>query len=331
LAFGDPALRTVARLAARLPVGVDRRWPVLRGLKRALLQRLRREVVVRDGLTVHLDATDSLRLGMGDEHEPDVCRFLAAVLRPGDRAVDGGAHVGYLSLRMARAVGPSGEVHAFEPDPTSFRLLELNAVANGLSTIMPVQAALWSSCGTARLYVREDHHADHRLWDPGDGRPSVEVATVTLDRHFAGDDRPLRLVKLDVQGAELHALRGMERLLERDPGLILLLELWPRGLRGCGSDPQELVALLRRAGRGTFRPGADGGLVPVEADRVLVALDPASRLGRLRAGLRRRAETELVCLPAGLDPEAALGRGRCDVGVSSGRRPMEQPAVQHRP
>lgn len=305
MALGDPALRAVARLAARLPVGVDRRWPGLRSLKRMLLDRLRREVVVRDGLTVHLDRTDSLRLGMGDEHEPHVSRFLSAVLRPGDRVVDGGAHIGYLSLQMARSVGPSGAVHAFEPDPVNFRLLERNVAANDFPTIMPVQAALWSSCGRARLYLREDHHADHRLWDPGDGRPSVDVATVTLDSYFAGDDRPLRLVKLDVQGAELHALRGMERLLDRDPGLILLLELWPCGLRGCGSDPPELVTLLRRAGRETFRPGADGGLVPVDMERLLLALDPVSRLGRFRAGLRRRAEAELVCLPTGLEVAAA--------------------------
>ena len=123
------ALVPVARLGARLPVLINRRWPGFRNAKSFLLRRLRRDQMVVHGHLVHNDATDSLRLGLGEEHEAAIVRYLDHCLAPGDLVVDGGAHIGYHSLHMARAVGSNGRVLAFEPDPANFALLERNLAA----------------------------------------------------------------------------------------------------------------------------------------------------------------------------------------------------------
>jgi FkbM family methyltransferase len=261
-----------------------------------LLAHLRQEQVVTGGHLVYLDPTDSIRLGMGDLHEPGVVQLLQQHLQPGDRVIDAGAHIGYLTLEMARAVGGGGNVYAFEPDPSNFALLQRNVAANRYSNVITVQAAAWSADGRQRLFLRDDHHGDHRMYDPGDGRTSVEVDTVRLDSYFDGDDRPLRLVKLDVQGSELHALRGMTGLLRRNPDVIVILELWPRGLRGCGAEPRLVIDLMQELGLTPWRLNPRSGrLRPVDANRLLRRLDPSSPLGQLWAALRLGEDAELVC------------------------------------
>ena len=270
-------LRTLARLGARLPVGLNRRWPPVLAAKRWLLAQLHRERVTVDGFDLALDATDSLRLGLGDRHQEELLAFFANVLRAGDRVVDGGAHIGYLTLHCARRVAPTGTVWAVEPDPGNCSLLERNLLANRVHNVTVVRTALWSSAGTKKLYLRDDHHADHRLWDPGDHRPAITVPTARLD-DLLPEDEPVRLVKLDLQGAEGEAIQGMEQTL-RQPGLILVLELWPAGLRGCGNAPEGLIRTLETAGYRFWRLDAAGRPAPT---------DPWQELARLETSTWRR-------------------------------------------
>ena len=83
---------------------------------------------MRDGFTLRLDLGDPLQRAMAAQrrYESDVTWVYPYLLRPGDRVVDGGAHIGYLTLLASRCVGPSGEVHAFEPVPRTFAALEEN-------------------------------------------------------------------------------------------------------------------------------------------------------------------------------------------------------------
>jgi FkbM family methyltransferase len=280
----------VARVAARTPVGINRRWLPLLAVKRWLLARLRRDTIAVDGFDLALDPSDSLRLGLGDRHQPELIGCLDRLVGPGDHAVDGGAHIGYLTLHLARHCA---HVWSFEPDPGSFALLQRNLGANRIDNVTARPAALWSSAGTAPLYLRDDHHADHRMWDPGDGRPAIEVPTVRLDDALPASET-VRLIKLDLQGAEAHALEGMSRCL-RQPDLILVLELWPRGLRGCGSCPESLLASLGALGFRLWQLAASGELIPVVPDRLLRWLEPPSRLGQVSASLRSADWIDLVC------------------------------------
>jgi hypothetical protein len=101
------------------------------------------------------------------------------------------------------------------------------------------------------------------------------VRTVRLDDFLAeaGVER-VDFVKIDVQGFEGPVLEGLERTLRRSPGVVVLLELWPIGLRRVGTDPAELLARLRDYGLRLHELRRGGRTRPLA--------DPAALLRRLR-------------------------------------------------
>jgi FkbM family methyltransferase len=137
--------------------------------------------------------------------EREVQRFVARRLEPGMTAVDVGANVGYLALLMARRVGPTGMVHAFEPHPTFARVLRRNAVLNGFD---------WLRVWPISLGATEQ---DSFLAD-GDVPTNAHLADEGTPVHIAPLDAlgiSADLVKIDVEGSELDVLAGMEELIER--------------------------------------------------------------------------------------------------------------------
>jgi FkbM family methyltransferase len=146
------------------------------------------------------------------------------VLRPGDVAVDAGAYKGGYAYWMRHAVGTRGAVLAFEPQPELATYLRETVVAFGWDNVHVEQAALSASEGEAALHV-PGHAPSQRgsLVVERAGARVVPVRIGTLDAFLAGRalPRPIRLLKLDVEGHEMEALRGAERTLLRDRPLLL--------------------------------------------------------------------------------------------------------------
>lgn len=114
-----------------------------------------------------------------DIFEPEVLAFLKDRLLPGQTAVDVGANVGYISLYLAKRVGPSGRVVAFEPNPYAFGLLESNKRLNGFDHLHIHRAGLGSSdmetaflCGLPGMEVYSSL-ADIRTPTGSASRPSM--------------------------------------------------------------------------------------------------------------------------------------------------------------
>jgi FkbM family methyltransferase len=191
--------------------------------------------------------------------------LLQRTLRPGMVAVDVGSNIGFHTLLMARCVGPSGRVHALEPEPRNFGLLARAVEGAGYQHVRLHQVAAADAVGRGPLYVAGAHRGDHRLMPASEPRPRVMVATVTLDALLAGEDR-VDLVKIDVQGAEVAVLAGLERTLERHRDLRILCECSPDLLTRAGADADAFFAALRRGGFGAHRLAHDGAAVPVSED-----------------------------------------------------------------
>jgi FkbM family methyltransferase len=207
------------------------------------------EVTVHGGHTLLLDPRDSLGLAWSKgNYEPFETALLKQHVRRGDVVLDLGANIGYYTLLFADLVGPEGRVFAFEPDPTNFDLLTRNVRRNGCANVVPVAAAVGERGGTLRLYLCEDNRGDHRAYDSGDGRPSVEVDVVRLDDYLRDFDRPIAFVKMDIQGSEAAALAGMAGLLRRNPRLKLATEFWPFGLHRAGGSAEGYLRALGRHG-----------------------------------------------------------------------------------
>lgn len=164
-------------------------------------------------------------------------------LRDGDAVVDVGANIGVYSEYFAELVGSTGEVHAFEPDPLNYS--RLHRLASQHPTIHPTQAAVGDRDGTIELFQSDGLNFDHHTYRNADDDRSVEVPLVRLDDVEALRTRPIRLVKIDVQGSDLGVLRGMTALLARNPEARVLVEYYPFGLAGSGSSPEDLIRFLR--------------------------------------------------------------------------------------
>ena len=172
-------------------------------------------------------------------YEPRVIQAVCRTLRPGDTAIDVGAHFGYHTLCMSRCVGWQGRVLAFEPNPYTFPALEKTIKLNRLSNVTPYPYALSQTAGK---------RAFKSFTLPGDGvasfddpelfghqleRNSVpdleekkyEVDCVVLDEFLEpGVSAGIKLIKIDVEGAELLVLQGMKKIIEmHHPCLILEL------------------------------------------------------------------------------------------------------------
>ena len=198
------------------------------------------------GHTLFLDPGDRFNLSVLGIYERKMTQLIQSHVRPGDTAIDVGANLGYYTLLLARGVGPQGRVIAFEPDPDNFSLLERNVSANGYGDrVKCVQAALSDHEGTLRLFRAPDP-GDHRIYDSHDGRPFLEVPVTTLDSVCAGGG--VDLIKMDIQGAEGLALRGMAGVIEASDSLTLFTEFWPHGLRLAGRQPTDYLADLVDAG-----------------------------------------------------------------------------------
>lgn len=172
------------------------------------------------------------------------------VVRPGDTVVDVGANIGYYTLKLSELVGKNGRVFAFEPEPENYQLLERNVARRKCDNVTLVPKAIASSAGTRKLFLSSFNPGDHRMYDSGDGRQSVEIQTVRLDEYFQNIPGPIDFIKIDVQGAEGGVIESLGDLLEnpRTPRLLIMTEFWPFGLLRFGTDPKAFLEKLASHG-----------------------------------------------------------------------------------
>ncbi len=184
------------------------------------------------------------------EYEREKHDFLVRTCLPGSAALDLGAHLGLFTVTMARAVGPEGCVIAVEPTSSTREALERTISLNSLDRIVDVRAeAVTDRTGeTVRFFETPDQLSNaNSVVMTTRSAGSFDVASTTVDEIVDRLDRPLSCVKLDIEGAELLALRGAERAVRRF-GPALALEVHPRQLRAGGWSPADLWAWLDDAG-----------------------------------------------------------------------------------
>lgn len=167
--------------------------------------------------------------------ESSSVRFLLDHLRPGDVAIDIGAHKGAMTHWMRNGVGPSGTVYAFEPQPVlALRLQQMASGCLGDNVIVENQC-LSSKSGEATLHVPAGGPSPSASLEfPTQSLSSHEdysVSMTTLDEYIAKRGvESVQLVKCDVEGHELEVFRGGERLLSvHRPHLLFECEVRHRG------------------------------------------------------------------------------------------------------
>ncbi|HWA37351.1 MAG TPA: FkbM family methyltransferase, partial [Burkholderiales bacterium] len=147
-------------------------------------------------------------------------RFVRAWLRPGMRALDIGANLGLYTLAMARAVGSSGRVAAFEPGPGAADYLARSLRLNGFDHVALARTAVSNRRGVAAFELGEQPELAALATT---AEAALRVPTARLDdlvREHGLDD--VEFVKMDVEGHELQVVEGGERFFRAGSPLVML-------------------------------------------------------------------------------------------------------------
>ena len=167
-----------------------------------------------------------------------------------------GANIGMTCVGLVKA-GYFQKAIAFEPAPSSYRLLVHNINQNGLEgRIQPLPFALSSKGGTLDLELSSDNSGDNRIRrtnSPGffreERRPTIKVPVRTLDDLLAenGDlrNKKVDLVWVDIQGHEGHFFQGACTFLAAQ-GTPVVSEFWPYGIERSGMSPSQVYRCLSK-------------------------------------------------------------------------------------
>lgn len=192
-------------------------------------------------------------------HEWPQRELLTRLLPPGGVFLDVGAHVGLYTLALA---GKASRVVAVEPNPAAAAQLRANLTLNGITNVDVVEVAAWDEVALLNLSNPQPQTGEISGWmrtlPADDGAVVGEDGIVwgqRLDVALALDR--LDLVKVDVEGADLHALRGMSGLLGRHRPVLFVESHHIHGYYGLG----ELTDLIESLGYG-WEEGPVSGPAP---------------------------------------------------------------------
>ena len=206
-------------------------------------QRATDPVVVASGLRFFVDEMDSLGLRANGIFEPETLAFCEKTIRPGNTVVDVGANIGYYTVYFSRFVGAAGRVIAFEPDPFNFSLLQKNVAENGCNNAELHRFALSDQAGQSYLYLSDSNLGMHRMYPSVCCTDRAEgVQTIRFDETIPVDE--VQFVKIDIEGYEYFALRGMEACLRNNDEVKIVSEFSPLSMLEAGYSPILLLEFL---------------------------------------------------------------------------------------
>lgn len=193
--------------------------------------------------------------------------FVSRFIRPGMVVVDVGANAGLYTVIAAKRAAASGRVVAFEPSPRELEQLRTHLRLNRCANVTIEEVALGEAAGQGELLVIEGHETGCNSFHLADGdavhaRP-VAVPIRTLDSYYERGDLPqVDFIKMDIEGAELSALRGAAAVF-RDLRPVLLCEIVEERTAPWGYRGQAIVDLVAGWDYTWFGVGRGGSLEPV--------------------------------------------------------------------
>jgi FkbM family methyltransferase len=197
-----------------------------------------------EGFTIYANPRIQGALWLQGGWEKLTIDLLKRELKPGMVFIDIGAYIGCHTLLAAKLVGESGRVFAFEPAPDTFTLLRHNVEINEFKNVSLSNKACLDKTCRVKLFVDESHPDISSVGTLPGVNSSILVDAVSLDEFFSNYQGTIDFIKIDIEGAELAALDGMARILEKHRHLKMIVEFAPFLLYRCKSSPDTLLKRL---------------------------------------------------------------------------------------
>lgn len=226
-------------------------------------------VRLTSGLLLYVDPQDehvSANMIAHGYWEAWVTAVVLSLLAPGARVVEVGANIGFYTINMAARIGPQGRITAFEANPRLVGLAQRSALLNGFSErIELIGKAALDQPGSIEFVTsrRNSGGGFVTIWEdvPYDDGQVLSVEAVRLDDVIEG---PVDMIRIDAEGSEAFILRGAERILRENPGVVLCLE-WSVIQMNSRTPVAAFVDWLAELGFRFWRMEFDATLSPLAA------------------------------------------------------------------
>lgn len=162
----------------------------------------------------------------------------------GGDIIDIGANIGYCTMIFKKGLSQGKKIHSFEPAPDNFE--ELRNCFSSDETIILNQCCVGKEDGSIKLWLNDNHHADHRtvtskLSTVLESGKSITVPCISLDSYVAEKNiKRVQFIKIDVQGVEELVMRGASKTIVRDRPIVVF-EYSPYQIKESGFRPTELL------------------------------------------------------------------------------------------
>lgn len=214
--------------------------------------------VVRDGIRYRLDLHEhAQRIMYLNLYERGLRRQMMRLLPEGGCMVDIGANVGFWAVQCALAMGPTGHVYAFEPNPWAVQRLlhniRLNRKLHPLAEVEIISSAVGDCEGSAELVASDlaAHASQASFYPPEEHNGHLEKITVSVTRLDVVVKRHINLLKIDVEGHEMAVLDGARQVFAESPPEYLVIEIHEGNLERAGTTGEALLARIQSLG---YRP-----------------------------------------------------------------------------
>lgn len=182
------------------------------------------------------------------DYEADNYSFVEQQVKPGMNIIDIGAHIGLFSVCTGKLTGPAGKVFSFEPTPGTFSILKETLRLNHSANVTAVQAAVGAASGHATFYVSNDVEGCNSnslvLNKDKSKAEGYDVIITTIDEVCNQYNIKPRLIKVDVEGAELDTLRGGVKAMQSARPLFIV-GLHPAFIKIKGDTLKQIWDLIK--------------------------------------------------------------------------------------
>ncbi|AJZ75115.2 hypothetical protein SU86_000475 [Candidatus Nitrosotenuis cloacae] len=168
---------------------------------------------------------------------------------------DLGANLGFYTMLSASLVGSKGKVYAFEPFLHNANLITASAELNQFSNVIVVNSAVADTNGETTLFLSPYYSSEHSLFDfhyttgAKSTHETTKIKMTTLDEYLENTkNEKLDFIKMDIEGSEGNAIKGMTKALTINENITLLTEFWPNALKNAGVEPIDYLKKISELG-----------------------------------------------------------------------------------